>query len=48
MDRTCCDGRCMCGESCPSFAPGVIDGPYKRGWRALLDDLLEWLLGDRP
>lgn len=28
MKRHCCDHQCVRGRRCPSFAPGVIDGPY--------------------
>ena len=28
--RHCCDGGCTEGLPCPTFAPGVIDGP---AWR---------------
>lgn len=29
MKRYCCDHQCVQGRCCPSFAPGVIDGPYR-------------------
>ena len=29
-ERHCCDGQCLQGRPCPSFAPGVIQGPH---WR---------------
>lgn len=34
--RNCCDGLCQRGLACPRFAPGVIDGPYRRGWQRRL------------
>ena len=33
MKRRCCDGLCQQGRFCPAFAPGVIEGPYKRSVR---------------
>lgn len=32
-DRNCCDGGCVDGGSCPLFAPGVIEGPFRQGPR---------------
>lgn len=33
MKRFCCDYQCQQGRQCPSFAPGVIEGPYRRSAR---------------
>ncbi|MES1977534.1 MAG: hypothetical protein V4451_05825 [Pseudomonadota bacterium] len=33
MSRRCCDSQCQQGMRCPSFAPGVIEGPYRRSVR---------------
>lgn len=34
--RRCCDGLCNQGRRCPAFAPGVIEGPHRRGTLATL------------
>ncbi|MFI5448058.1 hypothetical protein [Polaromonas sp. UC242_47] len=28
--RNCCDQKCLDGGRCASFAPGVVEGPYRR------------------
>lgn len=33
MNRFCCDHKCLRGGQCPAFAPGVIEGPYRRSTR---------------
>lgn len=33
MSRICCDRQCQTGKVCAGFAPGVIDGPYRRSAR---------------
>lgn len=42
-ERHCCDGQCLRGQPCPSFAPGVIQGPYWRRRRLGLGPLLRAL-----
>lgn len=49
VSRACCDRQCQTGKPCAGFAPGVIEGPYRRSVRrkAALQarDTVEGLLG---